>query len=108
MYRDGLKNYLSDINNYFDMIYIWSSVANIFVQRAGMYRDFIAKILMTIIILTQIVKTFFFLRIFEKLSYIVTMIAQVMSDLKVFIFFYAILIVLFAQIIAVLGLANEN
>ena len=31
-----------------------------------------------------------------------------MSDLKVFILFYGILIVLFAQILAVLGLANEN
>ena len=52
MYRDGLRAYLSDINNYFDMIYIWSSIANVFVQRAGLYRDFIAKVLMTIIILT--------------------------------------------------------
>ena len=50
---------------------------------------------MTIILLQQIIKSFFYLRIFKSLSYIVTMIYTVISDLKVFLLFFSILVVLF-------------
>ena len=63
---------------------------------------------MTILLLQQIIKTFFFLRIFNDLSYIVTMINQVVYDLRVFLLFYQILIVLFSMIFAVLGVGNQN
>lgn len=56
----------------------------------------------------QIMKTFFYLRIFESLSYIVTMIYQVVSDLKVFGLFFTILIVLFSMVFAVIGVGNTN
>ena len=61
---------------------------------------------MAIIIIQMIYKTFFFLRIFEELSYIVTMLSCVIYDLRIFLLFYFIMIILFAQILAVLGLAN--
>ena len=51
---------------------------------------------MTLIFLMQIHKTFFFLRIFDPVSYIVTMLYTVMADLKVFLLFYFILIFLFS------------
>jgi hypothetical protein len=54
----------------------------------------------------QILKSFFFLRIFQWLSYIVTMIYTVVSDLKVFALFFTILIVLFSMVFAVLGAGN--
>ena len=63
---------------------------------------------MTIIFLQQIIKSFFYLRIFQSLSYIVTMIYTVVADLKVFLLFFTILIVLFAQIFAVIGVGNYN
>jgi len=63
---------------------------------------------MTVIMLMQISKTFFFLRIFESLSFLVTMIYQVISDLKVFLLFFSILIVLFAMVFAVIGIGNTN
>jgi len=66
------------------------------------------KLLMTVILLQQIIKTFFFMRIFETLSYIVTMINTVVYDLRVFLFFYFILIVFFSMIFAVLGVGNDN
>ena len=56
----------------------------------------------------QIHKTFFFLRIFDPVSYIVTMLYTVMWDLKVFMLFYFILIFLFSQIYSVIGLYNYN
>jgi hypothetical protein len=68
---------------------------------------FPCKVMMTIIYLMQIHKTFFFLRIFDAVSYIVTMLYTVMWDLKVFILFYFILIFLFSQIYSVFGLNNQ-
>lgn len=63
---------------------------------------------MTIILIMQILKSFFYLRIFEWLSYIVTMIYTVVADLKVFGLFFTILILLFSMVFAVLGAANEK
>jgi hypothetical protein len=54
------------------------------------------KVLMSIIFIQQIIKSFFYLRIFKSLSYIVTMIYTVIADLQVFLLFFTILIVLFA------------
>ena len=28
-YREGVRSYLSDMSNYFDMIYIWSGIINV-------------------------------------------------------------------------------
>lgn len=66
------------------------------------------KVLMSIIFIQQIIKSFFYLRIFKSLSYIVTMIYTVIADLQVFLLFFTILIVLFAQIFAVLGVGNPK
>ena len=63
---------------------------------------------MTVIFLQQIYKTFFFLRIFDTLSYIVTMINKVVFDLRVFVLFYMIMITLFSMIFAVLGVGNAH
>ena len=59
-----------------------------------------------IVILMATIKTFFFLRIFSSLSYIVTMLTVVVYDLRVFLIFYFMLIYLFSLIIGVLGLGN--
>jgi hypothetical protein len=61
---------------------------------------------MTIILIQQIIKSFFFLRIFETLSYIVTMINQVIYDLRIFLLFYGILIYFFSLVFAVVGVGN--
>ena len=53
-----------------------------------------------------LIKTFFFLRIFEDLSFLVTMVKQVFFDLKVFLFFFAILLFMFAIVMSVLDLRN--
>jgi len=61
---------------------------------------------MTIIFLIQIVKTMNMLRIFDPLSYIVTMLSNVVYDLRVFLYFYGIMVFLFSQVFNVLGIAN--
>lgn len=63
---------------------------------------------MAIIVLLLIAKTFFFLRIFPTLTPIVVMLTNVIYDLRIFLFFYTILILLFSQLFAVLGLGNAQ
>jgi hypothetical protein len=53
------------------------------------------------------VKTFFFLRIYPILTPIIVMLKNVVWDLKIFLFFYLILISLFSQLLAVIGLGNN-
>ena len=53
-----------------------------------------------------IMKTFFYLRIFPALTPIVVMINSVIYDLRIFMFFYGLLISFFCLVFAVLGLGN--
>ena len=46
------------------------------------------------------------MRIIEAFAHIVEMLFQVSSDLKIFILFYLIIIVLFSMLISVLGIGN--
>jgi hypothetical protein len=108
LYLLGPKEYFQDIFNYSDQIYVWASFANVISQNFTDSFTLRNKLLMTIILLQQIIKSFFYLRIFKSLSYIVTMIYTVISDLKVFLLFFTILVVLFGQIFAVLGVGNQK
>lgn len=108
LYKIGWREYFSDIGNYSDLIYTWGSVVNVVLQNTMDPHNLLNKILMTLLLLQQVIKTFFFLRIFDTLSYIVTMINKVIYDLRVFLLFYGILIVLFSMIFAVLGVGNPN
>ena len=52
-------------------------------------------------------KTFFFLRIFPTLAPIVVMLKTVIYDLRIFMFFYLILLAMYCQVFAILGLGNK-
>lgn len=51
-------------------------------------------------------KTFFYCRIFDRLSPIVTMLTRVTKDLMNFLLFFIILIFGFSMITSILGLGN--
>ena len=61
---------------------------------------------MVMVIFMMLVKTFFFLRIFDEMSFLVKMIGQVMHDLKAFLIFYAIICFMFCMLFAVIDLDN--
>ena len=96
------------VGNVLKAVYVIGSILNIIFQIYRDPHDFWTKFFMILIQILQIHKTFHFLRIFTRLSSIVTMIADVFSDLKVFLMFYYILIILFSMTFAVLGLNNEK
>lgn len=108
MCRDGICNYFSQIKNYQDIFYIYASIANIILQNILDPEDLACKILMIFIILLAVVKTFYYLKIFGALSPIVTMLANVIYDLRIFMLFYIILIVLFSLLLGILGLGNKD
>ena len=61
---------------------------------------------MTIVLVLSLLKTLFFLRIFDCFSHLVTLIGQVTTDLVPFILFYVILCFMFSLILGVIGFQN--
>jgi hypothetical protein len=59
------------------------------------------------IVIQILFKTFFFLRIFPTLAPIVVMLKTVIYDLRIFMFFYMILIGMYCQTFGILGLGNN-
>ena len=106
MFKGGISEYLSDKWNYVDMLFIWSSCANIVFQNLAGPLELVSKVLMMIILLLGLIKTFFFLRIIDILSPIVTMLTNVIYDLRIFLFFYGLLIYLFSLMLGILGVGN--
>lgn len=108
MCRGGICDYLSDSGNYIDLFYIWGSVAmSIIHMTAGPYFWY-SKALMICVVILAIRRTFSYLRIFKSLSPIVTMLQNVIFDLRVFLTFYVILTLLFSLMYGVLGLGNSR
>lgn len=73
-YMGGVREYLTDGQNYVDIIYILASLTNVVLANTMSPFNFMNKLLLVIIFLMQIIRTFNVLRIFDWLSYIVTMI----------------------------------
>jgi hypothetical protein len=108
IFRVGMKEYLLDPWNYTDMLYIWSSIAQVILHSILSPYHLVCKLTMFIVVFLGMVKTFFYLRIFDALSPIVTMIARVVRDLGVFMLFFSILILMFSILLDILGLSNRN
>lgn len=102
-----------------DQSYIWIGYINIFIQEdyqpepteqwddeTAVRRKHREKVSMIIVTFLMLLKTFFFLRIFMKLSNLVTMMRQVISDLKIFMLFYGILVWMCALIFNILQMGN--
>lgn len=62
---------------------------------------------MLFIILLGLFRTFSFLKIIEAFSQIVTMLSNVTYDLRIFLFFYMILVILFSLLMGIIGLGNR-
>jgi len=106
MVKCGIADYLTDLGNYFDLLYIWGSVAMSLMHIILDPFDFASKLVMIAVIMLSCVRTFKFLRIFSQFSPIVTMLSEVIYDLRIFLFFYGILTALFSLLIGVLGIGN--
>ena len=104
--KSGVKVYLSDMWNYSDQCHIWLGYTNLIVHHVHPPNWHSTKFLSLVVTFFLLIKTFFFLRIFGELSYLVTMMKQVVCDLKVFMIFYFILIWIAALILNIIELGN--
>ena len=66
------------------------------------------KIFILLSTLMMLIKTFFFLRIVQGLTQFVIMVKQVISDLRYFVFFYLLFVLMFSLVLAVLGIRNRD
>jgi hypothetical protein len=76
---------------------------NIYMQIYVGTWNYESKIIMIIVILTSLKKTFAYMRIFKEFSHIVTMINHVVMDLRFFMVFFSILVVFFSMIFDVIN-----
>ena len=90
------------------MTYITMGILNVYLQIAIGAHNTFCRLIMCFLILMVIAKTFFYLRIFPALTPIVVMINSVIYDLRIFMFFYVLLISFFCLVFAVLGLGNAE
>lgn len=58
--------------------------------------------------ITTLIKTFFFLRIIQNVTQLVIMIKNVIADLRNFLFFFMIQLILFSNILGILYVDNYN
>ena len=108
MVNNGFGEYFSDPGNYIDLVYIYGSVAMSLIHMIDTPYAWYSKLLMSIVVILAIRRTFNFLRIFRSLSPIVTMLFRVFYDLRIFLTFYVILVLLFSLMYGVLGIGNDK
>ena len=104
--HEGPSEYFNDSWNYSDFISIFSGIINIGQQFIMSPFTVAARANMILVVFMLLLKTLFFLRVIESMSSIVTMIRNVVYDLRVFLTFYAIITVLFSLLIDILGIGN--
>ena len=87
---------------YFEMIYIMSNCLNSLLQYHYDPQQFGPKLFMIIMITILTLKSFKYLNIFDDFSPLVSMLAQVIFDLKEFLFVYFIFLINFSLVITTL------
>ena len=109
IYYDGTQmrkqgaSYFAEGWNYIDILNISLGLANIYLQMFNGTLELASKLVLIALLMVALLKTFFFLRIVLTFSYIVTMIINVVYDLRVFLLFFAILIIVFSGIFDVIS-----
>jgi len=102
-FRVAGAQYFGDAWNWVDLINIGLGYWNIYNQLYCGTLELTTKLVLIALIMTTLSKLFFYMRIVESFSYIVTMILSVFRDLTTFLAFYAILIVMFSLIFDVIS-----
>lgn len=100
-------SYFEDGWNYVDIMHIVCGYLNIAMQLYCGTWNIFSKIMMVVVVMCAMIKSFFFLRINEEYSMIVKRLISVISKLSNFVIFFAVLILQFAMAFSVIG-PNES
>lgn len=93
--KQGFTIYFSDKWNWADQVHIWGGFLNIYLHSIDHPSEEMVtnrKVLLIILCFIMLIKTFFFMRLYQSMSELVMMMLQVMVDLRAFLCFYFILI----------------
>ena len=104
---EGMQ-YLDSAWNYLDILHCTVGFTNAGLQYLQQPQDLCPKLALILVILISLFKLFFFLRIYDSLSYIVTMIFQVIKDLQAFITFFFSLIFICAMVFNSVGINQQK
>lgn len=107
IYKQGW-DYIHQPSNYLDFFFVNLSSISCILQLLLHPRSLTCKIIMILVIFLGLLRTFTFLKIVASLSPIVTMLTNVVFDLRIFLFFYVILVVLFSLLLGIIGLGNSD
>lgn len=103
LFKQGISDYFSDPWNYVDQFHIWIGISNVFIQRfSSNILDPLNTVFMLLVGTLMMIKTFFFLRIFDSMSFLVSMIKQVTLDLRPFLGFVFLIILFFSQLFGII------
>jgi len=102
-FNGGVLDYLSDAGNYLDMTYILGSVATSVVHLTQGPEAWYSRLLMSVVCLLAIRRTFHILKIFKAFSPIITMILEVFAGLVAFCTVFLVMLVLFSLNLGVIG-----
>ena len=105
--KQGPINYLANTNNFMDYCHIIFGALNVYMQQFYGTMQIESKIVLMVVILVTMMKTFEAMRVFLSYSYIVTMIKSVIFDLRVFLTFYVIMVVSLSMLFDVIA-RNES
>ena len=83
-----------------------TTISNICLHSLGSPSDDRAVISLSLVLSLSLIKTMYYLRIFDSFSYLITLMSEVIIDLKQFMLFYMILIYMFSLILGVIGWQN--
>lgn len=103
MIKSGWR-YLDDKWNFIDIFHISMGLVNLLCQKYFNPFNLTCKVVIIIVIITCLIKQFFFMRVVESFTYIVTMILSVIIDLQVFLTFYFILMISFSMVFNVIAI----
>lgn len=101
-------SYLEDGWNFIDVLAVTASTLNLFMQLIMGHRHLSCKVIMIFIIYLVIMKTFYFIRIFPTITPIVVMLGKVTYELKEFMLFFLIKILILSQMFTVLQLGKSS
>jgi hypothetical protein len=102
MLREGLY-YFDSAWNVVDFTHNVLGFANVWCQRYNGSLELMSKLTIIGVVATSLLRLFFFMRIIKSFSYIVRMLMSVISDLMVFLLFFAILILMFSLIFDIIS-----
>ena len=97
------SKYFREFANYVDILQIVLGYLSIVQQLQSRPADLFPKVIMIFTVATSLAKQFFYMRIYAQLSYIVTMMTNVIIDLSVFFVFFGILVFMFSLVFDVIA-----